>query len=44
MFEKRKDYKQAKIYFSKVLDMEFDEYQFSIKNKAQAGMNRIKGF
>jgi tetratricopeptide (TPR) repeat protein len=44
MFEKRKDYKLAKIYFSKVLDMEFDEYQFSIKNKAQAGMNRIKGF
>jgi len=43
MFEKRKDYTQAKIYFSKVLDMEFDEYQFSIKNKAQAGMNRIKG-
>jgi hypothetical protein len=43
MFEKRKDYTQAKIYFSKVLDMEFDEYQFSIKNKAQAGLNRIKG-
>jgi hypothetical protein len=43
MFEKRKDYVQAKIYFSKVLDMEFDEYQFSIKNKAQAGLNRIEG-
>jgi tetratricopeptide (TPR) repeat protein len=43
IYEKRKDYVQARIYFSKVLDMDFDEYQFSIKNKAQAGMNRIKG-
>lgn len=43
IFEKRKDYKQASIYYSKVLDMDFDEYQFSITNKAQAGLNRIKG-
>jgi hypothetical protein len=41
--EKRNDYKQAKIYYSKVLDMDFDEYHFSISNKAQAGLNRIKG-
>lgn len=43
IYEKRNEYKQAKIYYSKVLDMDFDEYEFSIKNKAQAGLNRIKG-
>lgn len=41
--EKRKEFKQAELYYSKVLDMDFDEYQFSITNKAQAGLNRIKG-
>jgi tetratricopeptide (TPR) repeat protein len=43
IYEKRNDYTQARKYYSKVLDMEFDEYQFSITNKAQAGLNRIKG-
>lgn len=43
IYEKRKEFDQAEIYFSKVLDMNFDEYQFSISNKAQAGLNRIKG-
>jgi len=43
IYEKRNDYAQARKYYSKVLDMEFDEYQFSITNKAQAGLNRIKG-
>jgi tetratricopeptide (TPR) repeat protein len=43
IYEKQDDYKQARIYYSKVLDMDFDEYQFSINNKAQAGLNRIKG-
>jgi len=43
IYEKRNDYTQAKIYYSKVLDMDFEEYQFSISNKAQAGLNRIKG-
>jgi tetratricopeptide (TPR) repeat protein len=43
IFEKRNDFMQAKKYYLKVLDMNFDEYQFSITNKAQAGLNRIKG-
>jgi len=43
IYEKRNDYKQAKVYYSKVMDMDFDEYHFSISNKAQAGLNRIKG-
>jgi len=43
IYEKRNDFAQAKKYFSQVLDMDFDEYQFSITNKAQAGLNRIKG-
>jgi len=42
IYEKRNDYTQARKYYSKVLDMEFDEYRFSITNKAQAGLNRIK--
>jgi tetratricopeptide (TPR) repeat protein len=43
IYEKRNDFAEAKLYYSKVLDMDFDEYQFSISNKAQAGLNRIKG-
>ena len=43
IYEQRNDYKQSRLYYSKVLDMNFDEYQFSISNKAQAGLNRIKG-
>ena len=43
IFEKRNDFVYAKKYYLKVLDMNFDEYQFSITNKAQAGLNRIKG-
>ncbi len=43
IFEKRDDFKQARKFYSKVLGMSFDEYQFSIKNKAEAGLNRIKG-
>lgn len=43
IYEKKNDFKLAKFYFSKVLSMDFDEYQFSINNKAQAGLNRIKG-
>ena len=43
MYEKQNDYKQARKYYLKVLDMDFDEYHFSISNKAQAGLNRIKG-
>ena len=43
IYEKRKDYALARNYYLKVLEMDFDEYQFSISNKAQAGLNRIKG-
>jgi len=43
IYEKQNKFMLAKFYFSKVLEMEFEEYQFSISNKAQAGLNRIKG-
>ncbi len=43
IYEKRNDFEQAEIYYSKVLEMDFEEYQLSISNKAQAGLNRIKG-
>lgn len=43
IYEQRSDFSQARLYYSKVLDMNFDEYRFSISNKAQAGLNRIKG-
>jgi hypothetical protein len=43
IYEKNNDFSLARQYYSKVLDMDFDEYQFSISNKAQAGLNRIKG-
>jgi len=42
IYEKRKEYALARAYYSKVLDMDFEEYQFSLSNKAQAGLNRIK--
>jgi tetratricopeptide (TPR) repeat protein len=43
IYEKRYDFALARNFYSKVLDMDFDEYQFSISNKAEAGLNRIKG-
>lgn len=43
IYEKRNNFALARSYYSKVQDMDFDEYQFSISNKAQAGLNRIKG-
>ncbi len=43
IYESQKNYSQARTYFSKVQDMDFEEYQFSISNKAQAGLNRVKG-
>ena len=42
IYEKQNNLTQAKTYYSKVLDMDFDEYHFSISNKAEAGLNRIK--
>lgn len=43
IYEKHNDFILARTYYSKVLEMDFEEYQFSISNKAQAGLNRIKG-
>ncbi len=43
IYEKRNDFAQARIYYLKVQEMDFDEYEFSIQNKALAGLNRIKG-
>lgn len=43
IYENRNEFSLARMYYSKVLDMDFEEYQFSISNKAQAGLNRIKG-
>jgi hypothetical protein len=43
IYEQQHDFIQAQKYYLKVLDMNFDEYHFSITNKAQAGLNRIKG-
>jgi len=43
IYENSNKFTLAKTYYSKVLDMQFEEYQFSISNKAQAGLNRIKG-
>lgn len=43
IYENQKNYSLARNYFNIVLDLEFDEYQFSLQNKAEAGLNRIKG-
>jgi hypothetical protein len=43
IYEKRSEFSLALMYYTKVQDMDFEEYQFSINNKAQAGLNRIKG-
>lgn len=43
IYEQRSDFITSAKYYSKVLKMDFEEYQFSISNKAQAGLNRIKG-
>jgi tetratricopeptide (TPR) repeat protein len=42
IYEKRNDFASARTYYTEVLSMDFDEYHFSITNKAQAGLNRIK--
>ncbi len=43
IYEKRKEYALAYSWFSRVPEMDFEEYRFSICNKAQAGLNRIHG-
>jgi tetratricopeptide (TPR) repeat protein len=42
IYEKSGEYQLARTYYSKVLEMDFEEYQFSISNKAEAGLNRLK--
>lgn len=42
LYERTGDRDQARIYFLKVLSMDFDEYRFSIRQKAKAGLNRIE--
>lgn len=41
IYEKSGQKELATIYFRKVLSMKFDEYHFSITNKAEAGLNRL---
>ncbi len=43
IYEKRNNIQSARTYYLKVMEMDFEEYRFSISNKAQAGLNRIKG-
>lgn len=42
LFERTGERDQARIYFLKVLSMDFDEYRISIRQKAKAGLNRIE--
>lgn len=42
IYEKKKDYKNAKLMYNKCLDLDFDEYYDSITQKAKAGLNRIE--
>jgi predicted negative regulator of RcsB-dependent stress response len=42
IYENKADYAHAKACFTQVLEMDFEEYKFSISNKAQAGLNRIR--
>lgn len=41
IYEKSGQKELAILYFRKVLSMKFDEYHFSITNKAEAGLNRL---
>jgi tetratricopeptide (TPR) repeat protein len=42
IYEKRKDYKKARIYYEKARSMENEEYKNSIDQKAKAGLSRIE--
>ncbi len=42
IYEKQNEFVKARQYYTKVLAMDFEEYKFSISNKAQAGLSRIK--
>jgi tetratricopeptide (TPR) repeat protein len=41
IYEKVKDYDNAKIYFNSCLDMENHLYEQGIEQKAKAGLNRL---
>ena len=41
IYEKRNDYKQAKIYFEKCLSLSNFDYERGIHQKAKAGLNRV---
>ncbi|MDD5571138.1 MAG: tetratricopeptide repeat protein [Bacteroidales bacterium] len=42
IYEKQKDFKNAKIYFEKCLSLNNSEFKYSIEQKAKAGLDRIK--
>lgn len=41
IYERQKKYKQAKDYYQKCLELDFDEYRRSIRAKAKAGLQRV---
>lgn len=43
MYERKKDFRQARIFYNKCLSLDFEEYHFSITHKAKAGLNRLEG-
>ena len=42
IYEERKDFPKAKSYFEKCLSLDNHEYQNSLDQKAQAGLDRIR--
>jgi len=43
IFEEWKNYKEAKGYYNRCLNMKSDQYQSSLHQKAKAGLNRVAG-
>jgi len=43
IFEEQKDYRSARDYFNKCLDMSPSDYKNSLHQKAKSGLNRVKG-
>ncbi|NVO20598.1 MAG: tetratricopeptide repeat protein [Bacteroidetes bacterium] len=43
IYENMHQYQKARTKYQKCLDMKFEEYNFSIQQKAKSGINRIKG-
>jgi tetratricopeptide (TPR) repeat protein len=42
IYENKQQFNLATSYYQKCLDMDFEEYNFSISQKAKSGLNRIK--